>query len=102
MNDYDKLKEEFDSKVEVLQNICNHAEITDWIEEQWAIGHSTGLLIKQCKNCYVIVTIKTSCHRCKKEIIDDDIILGDGVKTFSGSSYCIQCFDAGDEEITRM
>lgn len=47
---YDSLKKEFDNKVEFLQKQCPHKK-TDWFDEYFAIGHSTGKQIRVCLRC---------------------------------------------------
>jgi hypothetical protein len=51
MNAYDKLKEEFEIQVEVLQKTCPHKKVSKWMDEWWAIGHSTGHQVRVCENC---------------------------------------------------
>lgn len=55
MSEYEKLESEFEDKVQALRNSCSHGELTDWIEEWWAIAHPTGRLVKACKRCGKIV-----------------------------------------------
>jgi len=50
MNDYDKLKKEWEKKVKILQKKCKHKKST-WCDEWWAIGHSTGHRVRVCDNC---------------------------------------------------
>jgi len=48
--DYDLLKNKFDEAVIRLQEICLHHNYK-WMNEMWAIGHSTGYKVKVCLNC---------------------------------------------------
>jgi len=49
-SDYEKLEEDFDKKIMDLQDKCLHKE-TMWMEEYWAVGHSTGCMVRVCLNC---------------------------------------------------
>jgi len=51
MNEYNKLKKEFERKVKELQERCEHKE-TFWAEQWWALGHGTGYAVKVCNNCF--------------------------------------------------
>jgi len=51
MSEYDKLKVKFDKAVKELRENCPHTEISDWMDEWWAIGHSTGRKVRVCLRC---------------------------------------------------
>jgi hypothetical protein len=51
---YDKLKEEFYEKVKKLQEECKHIK-SDWMREEFAIGHSTGHEVRICRNCNKVI-----------------------------------------------
>lgn len=92
MSELEKINQEFEKRKEELQFSCSHTELSDWVEEWWAIGHSTGYLVKYCERCGKTVHRKTSCWKCGKEIIDDAIKEGDGSENFPlGASYCPEC-----------
>jgi len=55
MKTYKQLEKQFESDVEELQKNCKHEDISDWIEEWWAVGHSTGHRIKVCNICNKII-----------------------------------------------
>ncbi len=54
MKSYKELEEEFDNEVAAVQEKCPHEE-TEWMEQWWAVGHSTGYKVKMCKFCNKIV-----------------------------------------------
>jgi hypothetical protein len=56
-NKYDRLKEEFDKRVSIMQKKCKHKN-TEWCQEWWAIGHSTGHQVKICKECNKVLMKK--------------------------------------------
>lgn len=59
MSEYKKLEEEFKQKVKMLQDNCDHKELTEWIPVYWAFGHSSGYPVLHCKRCNkVIATTK--------------------------------------------
>jgi hypothetical protein len=74
---------------------CPHKELTDWMDEWWAIAHSTGYMVQQCKRCDKEIHRRTSCHTCGKEILDSDIKKGDGSawNLVGGGCYCPDCFE---------
>ena len=75
MNEYEKLKKEFDEKVKKLQDNCPHTELTEPLEIFWAPGHSCGYKARFCK-------------RCNKQM-DDRI---------GGMQFSIFCFGCADFE----
>jgi hypothetical protein len=52
----------FDSKRDValkkLQDKCKHEHISDWLDQYWAVGHSTGKQVKVCNACEKILETK--------------------------------------------
>ena len=68
MTTYKQLEKEFERKVKELQDkICPHKK-TKWMEQWWAIGHSTGYSVKVCLRCNKIVDKKA--HKVVDEIDD--------------------------------
>ena len=57
MKSYDKLKEEFDKKIEELQSKCSHKK-THWAEHWWALAHSSGYKVRVCDRCCKILEEK--------------------------------------------
>ena len=47
----DKYAATMNKEIEELQANCKHEKSTDWMEEWWAPGHSTGMVVKQCARC---------------------------------------------------
>lgn len=45
-------------EIEELQLKCKHRKLTDWMEEQWAPGHSSGRKVKLCKFCNKVIKTK--------------------------------------------
>ena len=50
MKSFDELKKDFDKRVRVMQSRCRH-EKSAWMEEWWALAHSTGYKVKVCEFC---------------------------------------------------
>lgn len=50
METYETLEKEFGRKIKELQRRCKHKKIK-WMDEWWAIGHSTGRKVKVCLIC---------------------------------------------------
>ena len=58
METIEQMLERHRHEVEALQEGCSHPRISDWVEEYWAPGHSTGYLVRYCKSCGKIVERK--------------------------------------------
>ncbi len=65
MESYNKLKEEFDKKIEALQKKCKHKK-TFWAEHWWALAHSSGYKVKVCDRCHKILEEKPTKEERKK------------------------------------
>jgi len=52
---YRDLDTAFKEAVETLRATCTHDDVSDWMEEYWAAGHSTCCSIKVCALCEVVV-----------------------------------------------
>jgi hypothetical protein len=50
MKSYGELKQDFEKKVEMLQESCKHKR-TKWYNEEWAFAHSTGRRVRVCLKC---------------------------------------------------
>ncbi|HEY3405392.1 MAG TPA: hypothetical protein VGK59_18535 [Ohtaekwangia sp.] len=50
-----ELWEKYKSDLKELQANCGHPEISDWMEEQWAPAHGTGVEVRVCKNCNITI-----------------------------------------------
>ena len=99
-----KLKEEYERKLKYLQESCKHNNVTDWLQQEWAPAHRTRYMVKQCNTCWKLVSKKTRCDECKKEIIDDEIKKGNGKpSTPYGGAWCNDCFNKlkGDKNAIR-
>lgn len=44
------LREEYSKDLKWLQDNCNHENL-EWMQDEFAPGHSTGKLVKVCANC---------------------------------------------------
>jgi len=45
-------------EIEELQESCPHNGLSDWLEEQWAIGHGTGREVMICTECNKVVATR--------------------------------------------
>jgi len=92
---YDELKTRFEEDVEKLQKLCPHpkTEVTDWIDEWWAPGHSTGQEVKICQLCKDEINRRVHCQICHTPITDYKWIKGDGTNDHpGGTKYCEKCW----------
>ena len=86
------------NEIKELQNSCLHQEVSDWSNENWAFGHSTGFEIKFCRNCEKVIARRTHCSKCGKLTEE----FHDGLGTHSrpyGSHYCSECIVRTPEEV---
>ena len=44
------LREHYEDALKNLQDRCDHPH-SIWVEEQWALGHTTGRSLKMCSVC---------------------------------------------------
>jgi hypothetical protein len=91
MKEAKKLHEEYQKKLKHLQQTCPHEKQSDWMEEWWAPGHSTGRMVKVCSNCNKVLQAKRPCHDCRKECPEKDLRAGDGHILPYGAYYCEAC-----------
>ena len=54
MSDITDLRIKHLEEIAELQTYCTHKNITGWIDEEWAPGHSYGK-VRVCKNCDKII-----------------------------------------------
>jgi len=67
------IDEDYQRKLSELQANCPHTKLTDWMDEWWALGHSTGYSVQHCKNCDKEIHRRTSCYICGRSIQDEEI-----------------------------
>jgi RNA polymerase subunit RPABC4/transcription elongation factor Spt4 len=92
MNAAERLYEQYQRDLKHLQETCPHAELTDWNEEWWAPGHSTGREVKACANCNKIVQVRRQCHVCTQWFAEEHLKQGDGARLAFGGWYCASCY----------
>ena len=78
MNAAEKLYQQYQWDLKQLQDTCPHKQLTDWVEEWWAPGHSTGRRVRACANCNLVLLAERACSRCGKEFLEEELQEGDG------------------------
>lgn len=58
MENIEKMRIRHSQEIEGLQIKCKHRKLSDWMEEWWAPGHSSGRQVKVCKFCGKIIKTK--------------------------------------------
>jgi len=53
-----QLQDKYESDLKKLQESCKHPDITDWEEEWYMPGHSSGNYIKTCRICWKVIERK--------------------------------------------
>jgi hypothetical protein len=66
MSDFDRLKARQEKEILALQKRCPHKK-TEWMDEWWALGHSTGRRVRCCLNCNKKVEIKEPVYLTEEE-----------------------------------
>ena len=83
--------EEQDKKLRQLQETCMHPMIITYNDPCTKTGEWIDFFIKRCCVCSVILSRRTWCNNCYKEISDDEI------KTIElGFELCPDCFKDKD------
>jgi hypothetical protein len=93
MNAAERLYEQYQRDLKHLQETCPHEQLTDWTEEWWAPGHSTGREVKACTNCNTVVQARRRCQGCSRWFLEQDLKHGDGRLLPVGSWYCEACHE---------
>lgn len=94
MNAAEKLYQQYQRELKQLQDTCPHEQLTDWVEEWWAPGHTTGRRVRACANCNLVLRGQRACSRCGKEFLEEELKAGDGRHLPLGSRYCGPCYAA--------
>lgn len=55
MRTQQQLYEKYIADVVELQSKCKHKKQSDWMQQEWAPGHSTGMEVRICEVCSVVV-----------------------------------------------
>jgi hypothetical protein len=92
MNAAKRLYEQYQRDLRQLQDTCPHEQLTDWMEEWWAPGHSTGRKVRACTNCDKVLQATRRFQVCLRECPEDEMKEGDGRSLPFGARYCATCF----------
>jgi hypothetical protein len=102
MNAAQRLYEEYQAQLKHLQETCPHHELTDWVEEWWAPGHSTGRKVRACATCDKVIQAKRPCDRCGQEFREEELRQGDGRVLPWGGHYCSSCYPEAVRKATAL
>lgn len=58
MENINEMRNRHEKEIAELQKYCNHIEISDWIEVQYAPACSTGQYVKVCRFCDKVIEKK--------------------------------------------
>jgi RNA polymerase subunit RPABC4/transcription elongation factor Spt4 len=92
MNAAERLYKQYQRDLKRLQETCPHEKLTDWMEEWWAPGHSTGREVKSCTHCNKVVQARRQCRECSGSFLEEDLKQGDGRLLQLGGWYCEPCY----------
>ncbi len=91
MNAAQRLREQYRRELQSLQEGCPHEQLTEWMEEWWAPGHSTEREVRTCANCDKVVEVRRRCRVCTRFFPESELKQGDGHTLPIGSWYCEAC-----------
>jgi hypothetical protein len=57
-DDINLIRKRHAEEIKNFERSCKHGKLSDWMEEWWAPGHSTGIMVRVCKRCGKIVESK--------------------------------------------
>lgn len=52
-----ELRQKFETDLNQLQDNCKHEKISDWMDYEWAPGHSSPIKVRTCAICEKIMDI---------------------------------------------
>lgn len=62
LSEAQKIRERYEelmrTEISELQKTCPHEQISDWKDEEWALGHSTGRRVRQCLRCDKVMEVR--------------------------------------------
>jgi len=90
METIQEMKRRHQREIRELQTKCPHKEVSDWMRECWAPGHSTAFEVKVCRNCEKVIARRTKCRSCGK--ITEAYREGRGTADRPlGTYFCLEC-----------
>lgn len=102
MSSYKELQEDFNRKVEELKKNCKHPKLSEWMDEWWAMAHSTGFEVQICEVCNTVLHRRTLCSKCSISIQDEEIHEGDGTDRLPiGVYYCQKCAEPIKKKVEK-
>ena len=97
MNKAEALRRQYEADLACLQETCPHTELSEFMGEWWAPGHSTGRSVQVCKECDKVVHSRQRCWNCLEYSYDDQGFSGDGHKHAYGGHWCSEaCADEAE------
>ena len=101
MNAAEQLYEQYQRDLARLQESCPHEQLTDWTEEWWAHGHSTGREVRSCTRCNKVVQARRLCQECFDRFLEEELLQGDGRLLQLGGWYCEPCYTQAQSRARR-
>jgi len=91
-----ELTKEYEKKLKILKEKCKHPMVKEINERCAATGKWIDCYIKKCNICETILSKKTWCADCHKEIHDDEIM------KIWGFEICPDCYKNKDTFYERL
>jgi len=92
MKTYKQLTEEYKKAVEELQESCKHEDVSDWMQEWWALAHSTRYSVRVCNICRKVVDRRTRCNGCSKVFNVRDLKEPTDPNVAINTLWCEECY----------
>lgn len=85
METKEELDKEYDKKLKELKEMCKHQKFTEYHDRCAATGECIDFYITTCDICGTLLSRKTWCDDCHKEIHHDELM------NFRGFELCPDC-----------
>ena len=98
METVEEFDKEYDIKLKKLKENCKHQKVREYHDRCSATGEWIDFYIKKCDICETVLSRKTWCADCHKEIHDNEIM----TMEIWGFELCFDCYKNKDTFWVRL